>query len=104
MAQFLSDERLLKMIRRLGNDTLVTYTPAVGAAASIYGIFDAPTDVFDIGTGKVIGKTKPEIQHRTIDLTGTVLGGTILHDSTTYNITEVLPDGEGQTDLSLEEQ
>lgn len=103
MAQFLSDERLLKMIRKLGNDTLVTYTPSVGVASSIYGIFDAEAERHDIVNGmEVIGET-PAIQHRTVDLTGTVLAGTILHDSTTYNITEVLPDGEGRTDLILEE-
>lgn len=103
MAQFLSDERLLKMIRRLGNDTLVTYTPSGGAGTPIYGIFDAAAETHDIINGQeVIGET-PMIQHRTTDLTGTVLAGTILVNSTTYNITEVLPDGEGRTDLTLEE-
>ena len=103
MAQFLSDERLLKMIRRLGNDTLVLYTPASGAASSIYGIFDADAETHQVIQGADVVGTTPAIQHRTIDLTGTVLGGTILHDGTTYDITEVLPDGEGRTDLTLEE-
>lgn len=99
MPSFESDTDRLNLLTELGDP--VTYTPSGGSPATIYGTVDDEETVEPMGDAAVIGSI-PAIKCRTSDLTGTVKGGTILHDGTTYNITEVLPDRTGMTDLSLE--
>ena len=79
----------------------VAYTPLGGDAKTIYVIFDNVSLVSDT-TGKVVG-SRPEARGRTIDLTGTVVGGSLLIGGTTYTIKTNLPDDTGMTDMELSE-
>ena len=95
-----TDASRLAKLTRLGQE--VVYTPFGGVAKNIFGIFDAEAQVEQIiGEQTVIG-TKPVIECRTIDLTGTIRKGTILVDSTTYTIEEKHPDSTGMTILIME--
>jgi len=65
----------------------VTYTPNGGEAASIKGIFTAPYEGLDPATMET-ETVAPIFLCFAADLTGTVHGGTILRDGTTYTIKE----------------
>ena len=96
-APFETDADRLAELQAVGQS--VTYTPSGGAAKTIYVIFDN-VSIVDNSSGKVVG-TRPEARGRTLDLTGTVVGGTLLIEGTTYDIETNLPDGTGMTDMEL---
>lgn len=96
-----SDSRRLKQLTRLGED--VVYTPSAGAPVTIKAIFEADREVIEVINGIQTIGYKPFAECRTSDLTGTIRGGTIVVNSTTYTIREVTPDGTGMTDLILEQ-
>jgi len=79
-----------------------TFTPSVGDAATIYGIFDAEYVTIDPGGTVGISTAAPVFQARTVDVVG-AYGGTLAVNSTTYDIIEVRPDGTGMTTLILQE-
>lgn len=80
-----------------------TFTPSGGSASTIEGIFDNEYLAID-GDGQVaVAGTTPVFHCKTADVAN-AYGGTLVVNSTTYNIVEVKPDGTGTTMLILEDQ
>lgn len=101
MPDFETDADRLALLEELGDD--VVYTPDGGSPVTIKAYIDLTAEVFEIGTGIVIG-IEPMGEARTSDLTGTLTdeADTVLFDGTTYTIKEPLPDGTGMTKFRLE--
>ncbi len=103
MPQFMTDTILRAMVRKTGNDTLVTYTPLAGVAEQIYMIIDHETEPQELADGRVVG-ARPEGEALTADLTAPVKGATVVNGAKTYTIESVFPDvGEGMTKFMLQE-
>ena len=88
-----------------------TYTPSGGAAATLSVIFDKTyfedqalagiTGHQPIALAGIAGH-QPMALARTSDLTGTIVGGTLVVSSVTYTIVNAEDDGTGFTPLILE--
>lgn len=99
MPSFESDSDRLALLTELGEDA--TYTPLLGAAKSIKVLFENVEKPQVVQGAEVVGAV-PTAEARTSDLTGTVLGGELLIDGTTYTIKAVFDDDTGMTDLDME--
>lgn len=80
------------------------YTPVGGTQKSITVIFDNEHIPVDTGGNVPFSLQQPKALCRTADLTGTVEGGQIVINSTTYVIRVIMPDGTGMTEVMLEAQ
>lgn len=98
---------LLAQADALTLDTLgesVTYTPSVGAAVSVTGIFDEQYQRVEVGTPGV-SSSGPAVSLLLSDLPSdpTTDNATVTIRSTTYSIKEAQPDGQGWVVLQLQE-
>ena len=100
MPSFESDSDRLALLTELGEDA--TYTPSGGVAKSIKVLFENVEAPQPVQGATVVGSI-PTAEARTSDLTGTVLGGELVINGTTYTIEAVLDDDTGMTDLRMEE-
>ena len=84
----------------------VTYTPQVGAALTLNGIFDKDFISVDVGQeAPPITDQKPTLMVRLSDFaTPPLQDDTCVVDGNTYTVLEVQPDGTGAALLILEAQ
>lgn len=82
----------------------VAYTPVGGTVKTITVIFDNEHIPVDAGGNVPFSLQQPKALCRTADLTGTVEGGQMIINSTTYVIRVIMPDGTGMTEVMLEAQ
>lgn len=79
-----------------------TYTPKVGAAVTLVGIFDDAYFAAQGGEVEVAG-SQPRIQYETAKIADApVYGETVTARGVDYTIVEVQPDGTGTSTLILE--
>ena len=81
----------------------VTYTPNGGGGSSINAIFDQAFFQVDGSTG-ALESSQPMVTVLSSDVTGIDHGDTFTIAGTTYNVVGIQPDGQGMTEVLLEEQ
>lgn len=74
------------------------------SSSTISIIFNNEYFAIDPGTGMQIDGTQPVVTGRSSDMSGVDNADTISINSVAYNIVDVQPDGQGVTQLVLEEQ
>lgn len=79
-----------------------TYTPLVGAAVTVNGIFDNPQASRTVTENMDITAPSPQFVCRTSDLPSVAEGDAIAIRSVNYTIRAVLTDGTGVTTLMME--
>lgn len=80
-----------------------TYTPTVGDAFALQGIFDVPFDLAgDDGVGPGVASGAPQFHCRAIDLPAHPVGDALAFGGTSYVVRRAEPDGTGMTILYLE--
>ena len=82
--------------------TTATYTPSVGAASSVIGIFDNPQATRNASDLLGITIPAPRFVCRTSDVPNAADGDALTVNATNYTIRVVLTDGVGMTTLVLE--
>lgn len=81
------------------------HTNANNVETTLKGIFDNTYFSADLATGSVnISESNPTFIGRTSDFSDLAYGDTLEIDSVTWIIREIMPDGTGVTELSLERQ
>lgn len=98
---FFDDETTRAMIQTTGANNTGDYTPEEGGAAVTIDADFRNAYEASILLGIEVRNSHPLAFVVTSDLTGTVIGGTLLTKGVTYKITGQDPDGEGQTMLEL---
>lgn len=81
-----------------------TYTPTGGSASTITGIFDNDIQEVDAGGTATFAVEIPRFLCRTTDTSSAAEGDAIVIDSVTYSVLTVIRDGQGMTELRLEQQ
>lgn len=81
-----------------------TYTPTGGSASTITGIFDNDVQEVDAGGTATFAVEIPRFLCRTLDTSTAAEGDSIVIDAVTYSVLSVFRDGQGMTELRLEEQ
>lgn len=82
-----------------------TYTPQVGSAFSLNGIFDEAYFAVDIGAGVPVEGARPRFLCRTADLPSPPKHGDALTvPAGSYLVREIHDDATGMTELTIEKQ
>lgn len=82
-----------------------THINEFGVSSTVNGIFDEPYSSVNIGIGEVdFSESNPTFIGRTADFTDIRFGDRLERDSVTYIIREIMPDGTGLTELTLEKE
>lgn len=82
----------------------VSYTPSGGSATTITGILDNQYQAIETGGEVAFAVEQPRLAVRTSDVSSAAEGDTVVIAGVTYNVTIVMNDGTGMTDLALEKQ
>lgn len=103
MALF-DDDTTRAMVQTVGGNNTGAYTPSGGGAATTIDVDFRNAHEAAVLLDVSIQDSKPVAFVVTSDLTGTIKGGTLLVDGTTYEIVAPpQPDGEDMTMLVLSE-
>jgi hypothetical protein len=85
--------------------TSATHTNEFDVSATVYGIFDNDYFSVDTGVGSVsMAETNPRFLGKTSAFTDIKYGDELEIDGVTWIIREIMPDGTGMTELTLERQ
>lgn len=76
--------------------------PVVIAGQTYTGIFDAPYQAIGLGPDLEASGAFPTVLLRSVDAQGADYGTTVVVNSTSYRVREIMPDGTGLTVLGLE--
>lgn len=84
--------------------TTATFTHSGSAAVSVVGIFDNNYEALDVGGSVSFAVQQPRFLCPTSDISLADEGDVLVVDAVTYNVTVVMADGTGFTELQLEKQ
>lgn len=82
----------------------VSYTPSGGSAGNITCIFDNDVQEIDAGGAATFAVEVPRLMCRTSDISTAAEGDTAVVSGVTYSVLSVFSDGQGMTELRLEQQ
>ena len=91
----------LVMLTDFGIEVAYTHD---GNTTNITGIFDKEYEAVDSGGGVAFAMEQPRFHVRTQDAPNATDGDTLVISGVTYIIRVVMPDGQGMTELQLENQ
>ena len=96
-----SAQDIADMVEALGDGKTMAYTPAEGGdATNVEVIFFNEFQVSEL-FGNEVANRGPMVMVLESALIGTVKGGTLVDGSTTYNLLNPQPDGEGWLEIGM---
>lgn len=81
-----------------------TYTPTGGSATTVKGLFDNDIQEVDAGGTATFAVEMPRFVCQTSNVSSAAEGDSIVISSVTYSVLSVFDDGQGMTELRLEQQ
>lgn len=102
MGNLFSEDDILSMVKTLGVEKTMSYTPSGGAVVDVDVIFFNAFEASQV-FGDDVANRDPMVMGRESDFTGSIKNGTLMDGSTTYKILNPKPDGEGWLLLGISE-
>jgi hypothetical protein len=100
MAVETATDRLI-LLSDFGIDAEYTHN---GSTSNLKGILDKEYEAVDAGGGVPFAMEQPRFHIRTQDAPNATDGDTLVIEGVTYAVRVVMPDGQGMTELQLENQ